>query len=365
MADNKIRISWDDIARPEVDQKVKQQELLSRAQEHYGREGGPDQFAPAGSNPYAAPQSAPAGALGLMSLWYNTLVYMTVFGFAGGVLGWIILEVAWQLTSQAHGEESVGDLIILIVGMSLVGGALSVSLSIADHVVAQNWRAALINGCVGLALGMLGGVINLFVGCITYNSLGGGDLSTPFAMQVFARTLAWAMIGLFLAVAPGLVLMNVKRCLIGMTGGFIGGVLGGMTFDVIAEASNDTLSRLVGVVTIGLVSGLGTGVIELAAKTGWLKVAAGLIAGKQFVLYKNPTYIGSSPQCEIYLFKDPQVSPQHAAIHTVPGGFDIEDLRSATSTLVNGRKVSRTRLRHNDKIQIGSTTLLFQEKQRT
>ena len=77
------------------------------------------------------------------------------------------------------------------------------------------------------------------------------------------------------------------------------------------------------------------------------------------MIYKNPTQLGSSPKCEIYLFKDPEVSPRHAAIHKVAGGHEIEDLGSASGTLVNGKPVTRTRLRGGDEIRIGETTLKF------
>jgi hypothetical protein len=137
-------------------------------------------------------------------------------------------------------------------------------------------------------------------------------------------------------------------------------------FDPVASLTdNGVVSRLVAIAAIGLITGLGTGLIEMAAKSGWLRVLAGLIAGKQFVVYKNPTYIGSSPQCEVYLFKDVQIGPRHAAIHAVPGGYEIQDLGFPAGTFVNGRPVARTRLRNNDQIQIGGTTFQFQEKTRT
>ena len=100
-----------------------------------------------------------------------------------------------------------------------------------------------------------------------------------------------------------------------------------------------------------------------AAKSGWLKVTAGLIAGKQFVLYRNPTFIGSSPDNQIYLFKDGQVGRRHAAIHIIRGGFEIEDLPLGVATLINGRPITRTKLRSGDQVQIGNTRFLFQEKQ--
>ena len=161
----------------------------------------------------------------------------------------------------------------------------------------------------------------------------------------------------------GVVLKNWKRLGIGLAGGFLGGLIGGLLFDPISFVTNSAVqSRFVAIVAIGVFAGLGTGLIETAAKAGWLRVVAGLIAGKQFIIYKNPTYIGSSPQCEIYLFKDPQVGPRHAAIHSIAGGYEIEDLQSPTSTFVNGRSIVRTRLRSGDQVQIGGTILQFQEK---
>lgn len=35
MADEKIRITWDEVQSPEVDVRIKQQQMLTRAQEHY------------------------------------------------------------------------------------------------------------------------------------------------------------------------------------------------------------------------------------------------------------------------------------------------------------------------------------------
>jgi len=90
---------------------------------------------------------------------------------------------------------------------------------------------------------------------------------------------------------------------------------------------------------------------------------AGPLAGKEFVLYKDPTSIGSSPKREIYLFKDPEVEPTHALIHRAGEGYEIEDQKSPSGTHVNGRKVSRQRLQNQDQIRVGQTVLLFTMKE--
>ena len=117
-------------------------------------------------------------------------------------------------------------------------------------------------------------------------------------------------------------------------------------------------------ISIGAVTGLSTGIFELSSRTGWLKVTAGMIAGKQFILYRNPTYIGSAPDCQIYLFRDAKVGRRHAAIHLLKGRIEIEDLPLGAPTYVNQQPITRQRLRQGDQILIGTTTFLFQEKPR-
>jgi hypothetical protein len=251
-----------------------------------------------------------------------------------------------------------------ILSFGVSGVMIAVFLAIAGPITERNIAGAVVSGSVGAALGLAGGIIvSLFVDKL-YRALGGGaDGVIDSSRQMLARAVQWGTLGLFLSIAPGVVMRNPKKLFIGALGGLVGGVVGGLAFDpVLAYSNNPLWAYLVAMLAIGLFAGLATGIIENAAKTGWVKVVAGLIAGKQFILYRNPTFLGSGPDCQIYLFKDPQVGRRHAAIHIVPGGFELEDLPLGTSTLVNGKPVQRARLRNGDRIQIGSTALLFQEK---
>lgn len=418
MADGKIHISWDDVNSPQVDAQLKRQEVVVRAQQHYQQ---------ASPQPLAAIERR-----GATSIWYNSLLYMTVFGLFGGIIGSITGEVAyrtaipnrvaefeeviWKMMpvikshengnlsdaetrnriqaitnrhlknpylavyfdnsltesdkenriAQLEEEDGIGQLEAVFFLLICAGVAIAIALAVVEPIVSQNLRTAKVNSLVALTLGIIGAIVGGVCISILYVLLGGGqDIEITFR-QVFARAIGWAGLGAFLAIAPGIVLKSWKRSLIGVVGGAIGGFLGGLLFDPLSMASGSVvLSRVVGITSIGALAGIGTGLIEAVAKTGWLRVTAGLIAGKQFILYRNPTYIGSSPQCEIYLFKDAQIGPRHAAVHLVPGGFDLEDLGSPTGTFVNGQHISRTRLRNNDQVQIGGTCFLFQEKKST
>lgn len=414
----KIKISWDEVHSAQVDQQLRQQDTMTRATQHYE-----EQTAPGVASSVAG---LVRSRLWYNSFFY-TAVFGFIGGLSAWLIGEVVMvalrserEEFYEMIerraeivdavnegeiSEASAErllnglyddygenpyvqllmdESVSqaekdaamdrrmlhdglrEFIQNLVWFGLLGIMISCSLSISDHVVGGNWRAVIINGSVGIVLGLIGGVlVGTFINQL-YNALGGGSgEDSGWALQIFARAVGWAVLGLFIAIAPGIVLRNWKRSIIGLIGGFMGGLLGGLLFDPVSLLlGNAVISRGVAIVAIGVIAGLGTGVIENVAKSGWVKVIGGLLTGKQFILYKNATAIGSSPQCEIYLFKDLAVSPQHAAVQQLPIGYELLDLGSSSGTFVNGKPVTRARLRHDDRIQIGSTVFVFQERKR-
>ena len=67
------------------------------------------------------------------------------------------------------------------------------------------------------------------------------------------------------------------------------------------------------------------GVVELLARDAWLRMVAGPLAGKEFLIFKNLINVGASPKSDIYLFNDPGVAPHHATIRAPPGDlYEIE-----------------------------------------
>jgi hypothetical protein len=411
--DGKITISWDELRTRAVEQRLNQMQAVKRNRE------------------YAALTDAPEKPVQkLKGLWYNTIVYMSVFGLLGGLLAWACgsllhfhpsarLEAAELMTgvaeirhaADAHKitpdektamldqlardgrrnpyfmifmDESLSQadkdariravaardgkkqFISDVLAFGVCGMLIAIFLAVAEPAVSRNIPGSIVNGSVGATMGLIGGVVVALFAERLYHALGGSDGSMATARQIFARVVQWAVVGLFLTIAPGILMRNFKKLLCGIAGGVIGGIVGGLLFDPVAMMFNSNeISRLIGLCAIGMVAGAASGMIENAAKSGWLKVTQGLIAGKQFILYRNPTFIGSSPENQIYLFKDQQVGRRHAAIHIVNGGFELEDLPLGAGTTINGRPVTRSRLKNGDQVQIGLTRFLFQEKHPT
>ena len=115
-----------------------------------------------------------------------------------------------------------------------------------------------------------------------------------------------------------------------------------LIFDPISFATHGgAVSRAVGFGLLGMATGIAMGLVESALKDRWLYVTAGPLAGKQFILYKPQTNIGSIQACDIYLFKDPEILPQHATL--VQKGGRIH-LIAEGPVYISGQRVHSSRV---------------------
>jgi hypothetical protein len=78
-------------------------------------------------------------------------------------------------------------------------------------------------------------------------------------------------------------------------------------------------------------------------------------------LRETVTVIGRSRRCDIVL-TDPNVSRQHAEIRRQGDGFMVVDLGSTNGIRVNRRDVKQAVLQHGDRIELGTTELLFERQ---
>jgi len=257
---------------------------------------------------------------------------------------------------RLHRRDKEQETIIQIIDFALFGLMISLALAVAEPLSQHKSREAIINGTAGAILGIVGGVAAAMIGA----QLANGEIGARFAQGKWP--IMFATLGVFLGIASGLAVRNMKRLWIGLIGGLVGGAAGGLLIEPLHGFVSVHNAWLVALLAIGGLAAAATGILEQAAKAGWLKVSTGIIAGKQFILYRNPTYIGSAPDCQIYLFKDPQVGKRHAAIHLTPMGIEIEDLPLGIDTFVNGKAIKRSPLKNGDRIEIGATQFLFQER---
>ena len=187
--------------------------------------------------------------------------------------------------------------------------------------------------------------------------------------HIIGRSGAWACITTAMGLGMNLVRSTRLQLRNSVFGGMLGGALGGMFFDPIDRFLHaDTLfagsgmSRLVGLLAVGFCVGIFMALVERMGRDAWIRVCTGPLAGKSFILYRSPTTIGSSPQADIYLFKDPEIDPSHLAIHKVGTSYEAEDLNTRHGTTVGGDALRRKPLVSGDQICLGGTILQFEER---
>ncbi len=346
-----IKITLDDLAKVHV----------------ADRGPGPIIQAEPGSRSYGtiteASGQAPAVEKEKGSLLLQGWFYLGVAGLVGALLGWAICEPGFVDDARSN---RWGNLMLVPVLVAL----MTLGFGIAESLVERSAKKALIRTALALPLGMVLGFVFYFMANIVFGVAVGivaqlGVQSARNPAFWIARALAWTIFGAAGGVVYGIVGQSYKKGKFGVLGGLLGAGIGGILFDPIAMATGGpsaALSRAVGFAIFGLATGSMMGIVESALKDRWFYVTSGPLAGKQFILYKPQTSIGSDQQSDIYLFKDPAILPVHAFL-TANGARMT--LHANGPVFVSGSPVSSRVLLDGDLVQIGRYTFRYKENLRS
>jgi MFS family permease len=309
-----------------------------------------------------AAQKAPAVAEQRGSIVLQGWFYLGIAGLLGALIAWALCEPGFV---DGEGGRRWGNVVMVPAIITF----MCIGYGIAESIVERSLRKALLRGLLALPLGVVLGFIFYFIANFFY-MMGlalcaqAGAVSFHNPATWIARGIAWAVFGVAGGTVYGIVGQSGKKARYGIIGGLIGAGVGGTVFDPIAmgiHIHGAGLSRAVGFGLFGLATGIAMGWVESALKDRWLYVTAGPLAGKQFILYKSLTTIGSEQKCDIYLFKDPAILPQHAVVAI--NGSRVQ-LKALGAAYVTGSPVSTRALQDGDLVQIGRYAFRYKERQR-
>jgi Inner membrane component of T3SS, cytoplasmic domain len=294
----------------------------------------------------------------LLQAWF----YLGLAGLLGTLAGWGIAEPGF-----VDGPENVrrwGNILVIPLVVTL----MCVGFAVAESIVERSTKKALMRGGLALPLGMilgfiLSGIANIFysIGLSICAQAGVQSFHSPAVWIV--RGLAWMVLGVAGGLVYGIIGQSMKKTGYGALGGAIGAAVGGTIFDPISFITHQgATSRAIGFGLLGMATGVAIGLVESALKDRWLYVTAGPLAGKQFILYKPQTVVGSAQSSDIYLFKDPEILPQHAILELKGSKVHLVAMGAA---YVAGQPVRGIRVLENGTmIQLGRYAFRYQEKQR-
>lgn len=312
----------------------------------------------AGLAPSASGSPAPARIT--RQAWF----YLGLAGALGALVGWAVVEPFFVDGTRGF---HFADLIMLPVMIASMVLAFALSESFAE----QNMQKAVQRSLLSLPLGAVLGLVFNIGADIAFNlllnidrMLGVQSIHNPLFW--LARAIAWCLFGAVGGIVYGIIGQSYKKGKYGIFGGMIGAFLGGFCFDPIVlllggHVQSAWLSRALGFSLLGLATGICIGLVENALKDRWFYVTEGPLAGKQFILYKANTTIGSDPRADIYLFKDADIAPAHCSLEV--SGARVRLLASAP-VFVSGVPVRQRALVSGDLVQIGRYCFRYQEKLR-
>lgn len=302
--------------------------------------------------------------------WRGTLPLSIIGAIVATVVAWALFE----LIASDSMPRSDGALIMrTALEFGVFGAVFGAVYSAWDDISSGLWAKVPMALGVGLAIGAVGGAISAAIAQALYSQMvesilagvtSEGELVDAFnsAEFYFARALAWGLFGVGVGAAVGAVKRSSRKLVNGLIGGVVGGAVGGLFFHYIGQKiDSPALGRLLGFGVVGLGIGAAIGLVELARRQAWMRIVAGGMVGKEFIVYHQSTNVGASPKCEITLIKDPAIGPFHFRIdeHGQRRSLQAYD---GCQVAINGAPVTQHWLRNGDVIQAGATAIQFSER---
>ncbi len=306
-----------------------------------------------------------------------------LYGLIGGILAWLLQEFIFDVDSLTIFSDWLGKSlytasdsdIALAVRLSSaisfcgVGLAIGAIMGLGEGIYYGSSSNAAKYAGIGAGLGLGLGFVSGFVAQIIYSALLSD--TSEYTSEIYLaiiRAFGWGILGAGIGVSIGLIKpekMRILNCTLGgLAGGFVGGFLFNFISASVTVSENDSgmIPRLVGIILMGALIGLGIGLLEQFAKAAWLKVIRGEFEGKEYLVFEGKTSIGNSGKNTIVLFKDKLVAPNHCEIIQEGNKYVLIDKGSPMGTVVNGMRITRHVLKQGDAIAIGNSVLVFNTK---
>ena len=291
-----------------------------------------------------------------MTKQLKKLVYL-LLGLIAGTLVWFTTE----LQMSAEGGSFYLRLLAQGGGIGALFGAI---LGTGEGLALSIPRKSGVGAAIGILLGFLGGIVAIVAAqsVLLYLSGGGSasihDITTTYLPA--ARILGWTLMGAVIGSIEGARSRSFRRTVFGIIGGAAGGLLGGAVYELSGSGRvSPSLQRLFGFLGLGILMGAGLSFADSSGRYGIIKVMNGKFKGKEFILSKRNSLLGSAFRCDIILPGDKLIAPLHARIRRRDKSLYLEKEAVSHPVWVNDERRDSVRLKYNDVVRCGHTVLRY------
>ena len=301
----------------------------------------------------------------------NAILWLVGAGLVGGVFTWAVWEIILDALFVNEEDSTVGNIVTTMSVAVVIGIALVIGDTLKASATSKLAQRIGIGLAAALGLGLVLGFVASSIYTAGVESIiddlidSGLTLADEAFYEEFAsrnqlnRGLAWMFIGLAAGLTVSVATLEWRRLPITGSGGLIGGFLGGYLFDILPS---ENAAQITGLLITGLALGLSIALTEQAAKTSWIEITHGGMAGKQFILYKSSISLGSAASADITLIKDTAMPAIAATLEKQGGIMVVSSLDPTTPVFVNGVETMKGQVKDSDTLSIGKTGIRYRER---
>ena len=289
----------------------------------------------------------------------SSRLIILALGFLGGIAAW----PAAELVLYFQGTFPTYLAFLALLG-ACVGALMGAFFGAAEGITSRIKKRIPTGVALGALVGCAGGAVGALAGQAALWLIGGMFLlsykNMEWVVLPVSRAIGWAVLGVFVGAGEGVRARSPKKIAVGVLGGFLGGMVGGFALEYSRLLlPGFAFFRLVGLVLLGLAIAFFYGLIEQGMSFGALRILAGELKGKEFLLTERRMRIGRSPRNEIALPAYDDLADLQADIRVRKGEPVITNLEPKVAMLINEEKVQERKLKLGDVIKIGSARIFY------
>jgi hypothetical protein len=285
-------------------------------------------------------------------------------GLTAGLLSAVLVILIQLVLGALIPPQADAPVLVLSAGALLTAGIAAIPRA-AMGAWGSAGRLALGGAALGGTLSSVGlGIYTL----LTYQTITDGRAT-------FMLVIAWLAVATSIGIAAGILRGSGRAVVSGIAGGLVGGLVSGLVH--LASGPNyvgpgkfvyleiDVLAPLtaLAIVIACAVMGLAIGIVDRLRRRSWLTVIEGGLRGRELILDRRETHIGTSGSAALRLVGDPGVVPEHAVL---VGQDDRYALFCRAPVDVNGRRVvgpAPVVLSSGDVLRVGGSFIRFEQRE--
>lgn len=262
-------------------------------------------------------------------------------------------------------QDRFPSYLLFLALLGAVVGALMGAFLGAGEGITSRIKSRIPNGMLlGALIGCFGGVAGVLVGQAALWLSGELFMRSygnfQWVVLPVSRAIGWGVLGIFVGASEGVRAMSPKKITVGILGGLLGGLAGGAVLEYSRLLfPHLALSRLLGLVVLGLAIGFFYGMIEQGLASGVMRILTGELKGKEFLINQGRMRIGRSKRNEIALPSYQDLADFQAQVRVKKGETYLVNLEPKLAVLVNEEKIQEHKLKLGDVIKIGSAKIFY------